>query len=40
VLQLTTFKAYADVLRNDPAEVSTLFRDLLIGVTTRLRSRS
>src|SRR5262249_7047464 len=37
VLQLTTLKAYADVLRNDAAEVSTLFRDLLIGVTNFFR---
>src|SRR5689334_18952664 len=29
VLQITTLKAYADVLRNDPSEVSVLFRDLL-----------
>src|SRR5262245_59827172 len=37
VLQISSLEAYADRLRQDPGEVNTLFRDLLIGVTTLFR---
>jgi len=37
VLQVPSLEAYADRLRQDPAEVNTLFRDLLIGVTNFFR---
>ncbi|HET7847975.1 MAG TPA: CheR family methyltransferase [Pseudolabrys sp.] len=37
VLQITALRRYVARLRNDPAEVSALFRDLLIGVTTFFR---
>jgi two-component system CheB/CheR fusion protein len=37
VLQISTLAAYADRLRQDPAEINTLFRDLLIGVTNFFR---
>src|SRR5262245_19218904 len=37
VLQVSSLAAYADRLRQDPGEVNTLFRDLLIGVTNFFR---
>jgi two-component system CheB/CheR fusion protein len=37
VLQIPSLAAYADRLRQDPSEVNTLFRDLLIGVTNFFR---
>jgi two-component system, chemotaxis family, CheB/CheR fusion protein len=37
VLQIPSLAAYADRLRQDPGEVNTLFRDLLIGVTNFFR---
>jgi two-component system CheB/CheR fusion protein len=37
VLQIPSLAAYADRLRQDAGEVNTLFRDLLIGVTTFFR---
>jgi two-component system, chemotaxis family, CheB/CheR fusion protein len=37
VLQISSLSAYAERLRQDPAEVNTLFRDLLIGVTNFFR---
>src|SRR5262245_52785080 len=37
VLQIHSLEAYADRLRQDPGEVNTLFRDLLIGVTNFFR---
>src|SRR5215471_16238320 len=37
VLQIPSLEAYADRLRQDPGEVNTLFRDLLIGVTNFFR---
>jgi two-component system CheB/CheR fusion protein len=37
VLQIPSLAAYADRLRQDPGEVDTLFRDLLIGVTNFFR---
>src|SRR5262245_1468476 len=37
VLQIPSLAAYADRLREDPGEVNTLFRDLLIGVTNFFR---
>jgi two-component system CheB/CheR fusion protein len=37
VLQIASLEAYADRLRQDPGEVNTLFRDLLIGVTNFFR---
>ncbi len=37
VLQLDTLQAYVEHLRQDPAEVSTLFRNLLINVTSFFR---
>jgi two-component system, chemotaxis family, CheB/CheR fusion protein len=37
VLQILSLAAYADRLRQDPGEVNTLFRDLLIGVTNFFR---
>lgn len=39
VLQLATLEAYADRLRQDPGEVTLLFRDLLIGVTSFFRDQ-
>src|SRR5262249_7581446 len=37
VRQIHSLSAYAEHLRNDPGEVNTLFRDLLIGVTNFFR---
>jgi two-component system, chemotaxis family, CheB/CheR fusion protein len=37
VLQITSLPAYVDRLRQDPGEINTLFRDLLIGVTNFFR---
>src|SRR5262245_5461223 len=37
VLQLRSLEAYAEQLRQNPAEVDRLFRDLLIGVTNFFR---
>jgi two-component system CheB/CheR fusion protein len=37
VLQIPSLAAYADRLRQDPGEINTLFRDLLIGVTNFFR---
>src|SRR5215472_9167537 len=37
VLQIPSLAAYAERLRQDPSEVNTLFRDLLIGVTNFFR---
>jgi two-component system CheB/CheR fusion protein len=37
VLQITSLEAYAKRLRDDAGEVTTLFRDLLIGVTNFFR---
>src|SRR5262245_15334699 len=37
VLQITSLEAYAERLRQDPGEINTLFRDLLIGVTNFFR---
>jgi two-component system CheB/CheR fusion protein len=37
VLQIPALADYADRLRQDPGEVNTLFRDLLIGVTNFFR---
>ncbi|TMJ31955.1 MAG: chemotaxis protein CheR [Alphaproteobacteria bacterium] len=37
VLQIPSLEAYASRLRTDPSEASTLFRDLLIGVTNFFR---
>src|SRR5262245_14497775 len=37
VLQITSLKAYAEFLRENPNEVDILFRDLLIGVTNFFR---
>ena len=37
VLQVDSFAAYLDRLKNDPAEPELLFRDLLIGVTEFFR---
>ena len=37
VLQLETIEGYVERLRQDPAEVSALFRDLLINVTSFFR---
>jgi two-component system CheB/CheR fusion protein len=37
VLQIDSLQAYADRLRDDAGEVTTLFRDLLIGVTNFFR---
>jgi two-component system CheB/CheR fusion protein len=39
VLQLPSLESYAARLRDDPGEVNTLFRDLLIGVTNFFRDR-
>jgi two-component system CheB/CheR fusion protein len=40
LLELTSFEAYSDLLTRDPAEVMSLFRDLLINVTTFFRDAS
>jgi len=37
ILQIPSLPAYVDRLREDPGEVNTLFRDLLIGVTNFFR---
>ena len=37
ILQIPALPAYVDRLREDPGEVNTLFRDLLIGVTNFFR---
>lgn len=37
VLQISSLAAYAERLRQDPGEINTLFRDLLIGVTNFFR---
>jgi two-component system, chemotaxis family, CheB/CheR fusion protein len=39
IIQLETLAAYIERLRHDPEEVTLLFRDLLIGVTTFFRDR-